>query len=795
MNDLLEQLNEMQQQAVLHDTGPLLILAGAGSGKTRVLTHRVAYLIRERNVNPYQIIALTFTNKAAQEMKDRVAAIVGDGAESVWVSTFHSSCVRFLRRFIDTIGYDRSFTIYDTDDSKTLMKEVFKYLDIDSKRLKEKAVLSAISHAKDELIGPEEYARNISGDDYIAQKVAQCYAEYQKRLKANNALDFDDLIFKTVELFDSNPDALDYYRRRFRYIMVDEYQDTNHAQFVLISMMAHYVNDEGRVEHNLCVVGDDDQSIYGFRGADIRNILDFEDIYPDSVVIRLEQNYRSTGNILAAANGVIHNNVDRKDKTLWTANPAGDTAEVVCYENDNDEAAGVVGEIASAVSGSGRSYRDFAILYRTNAQSRAFEERLIYRNIPYRIIGGQNYYQRKEIKDMIAYLKVIDSGIDSLAVKRVINVPKRGIGLASIDRIDGYATENGISFYEAMKRIEYIPGISRAKQQIFGFVSMIEVLRSKIADGYPLADIIDEILEATQYIDYLAEDDDDAKVAERIENINELISRIASFEDEKEAAGEPATLRDFLDEISLVADVDGYKEDSDIVVLMTIHSAKGLEFPYVFLVGMEEGLFPSYMSISAQDPGPEIEEERRLCYVGITRAQEHLQISYCKQRMMRGEIQFNRPSRFIGELPRNIIRISGNQKPARLSAGGGIGRRGAQGGTSGSSGTVIPGIGGFGTQAHGTGGFGAQAHGTGDNKSASDFLRTNPYAEKHYLPPAGASAVAELGFGIGDTVRHGKFGEGRVTNIVKGGKDYEVTVDFVTGTKKMLASFAKLEKV
>ncbi len=807
-NSLLDNLNDMQQEAVLHDTGPLLILAGAGSGKTRVLTHRIAYLIKERDVSPYQIIALTFTNKAAGEMKERVASIVGEGAESIWVSTFHSSCVRILRRFIDTIGYDRAFTIYDSDDSKSLMKEVFKYLNIDTKQIKEKTVLGAISHAKDELIGPEEFAKEAASDP-IHQKFALCYAEYQKRLKANNALDFDDLIFKTVELFRNNPDALDYYRRRFRYILVDEYQDTNHAQFVLISLLAKYTNDEGDIENNLCVVGDDDQSIYRFRGADIRNILDFEDIYPNAVVIRLEQNYRSTGNILEAANGVIHNNFGRKDKTLWTANPKGETTEVVCYENDSDEAAGVVSDIISRADNEGYAYKDFAILYRTNAQSRAFEERLIYRNIPYRIIGGQNFYQRKEIKDMIAYLKVIGGGLDSLAVKRVINVPRRGIGLASIDRIDAYAMEHGISFYDAMKHAEYIPGISRAKQAINSFVSMIEIMRGKLDSGdYTIADLIDEILEATEYIDYLAEDDEQAKVDERIENINELISKMTSWSEEQDELDESVNLRNFLDEISLVADIDGYTEESDLVVLMTIHSAKGLEFPNVYLVGMEEGLFPSYMSINADDPAQEIEEERRLCYVGITRAMQHLTLSYCKQRMMRGEIQFNKVSRFISELPRSLIKMTGNQHSGRISGssyGGGMQRGGAGNGVSGQY-RSDQGLG-RASSGSGTGWRGSSERSNGeipgisiggssvDASKISEFLRSNPYAEKHTLPPAGASAVADLGFGIGDTVRHVKFGEGVVTNIVKGGKDYEITVDFLIGTKKMLAAFAKLEKV
>ena len=789
MNELLDRLNDMQQQAVMHDKGPLLILAGAGSGKTRVLTHRIAYLIGERGVSPYQIIALTFTNKAAGEMKERVENIVGNGAENIWVSTFHSSCVRILRRFIDTIGYDRSFTIYDSDDSKTLMKEVFKYLNIDSKQIREKAVLSAISRAKDELLDPDDYQKE-AGFDYNSKKIASCYREYQNRLKANNALDFDDLIFKTVELFRNNPDALDYYRRRFRYILVDEYQDTNHAQFVLISLLAHYVNEYGETEKNLCVVGDDDQSIYRFRGADIRNILDFENIYPDAQVIRLEQNYRSTGNILAAANGVIRNNTGRKDKTLWTANPEGEAPAVICYPNDNEEAAGVVSDIETRVRTEKRAYRDFAILYRTNAQSRMFEERLILRGIPYRIIGGQNFYQRREIKDMLAYLKLLDGCQDSLAVKRIINVPRRGIGLATIDRIDGYAVANGISFYEAMKENEFIPGIARAASKINTFVGMIEDLKRQLNEGLPLADIIDEILEATQYIDYLSEEDDEEKVAERIENINELISKLASFTDERESAGETATLREFLDEVSLVADIDSYSEDSDIVLLMTIHSAKGLEFPNVYLVGMEEGIFPGYMSINADNPQQEIEEERRLCYVGITRARENLKLSYCRQRMMRGEIQMNRPSRFINELPRHLITKTGDQHSSRISVlktqESGYGRQTAEYARQNSV-----------RSKYGAEGQNSGSHSGNSQKAsgASDFLSFNPYAVKHELPPAGANAVSELGFGIGDIVSHDRFGQGRVSNIVKGGRDYEVTVEFETGTRKMLASFAKLTKV
>ena len=489
---IYDTLNPQQLKAVQHDRGPLLILAGAGSGKTRVLTHRIAYLMEYYDVNPYQILALTFTNKAAREMRERVDQIVGYGAENIWVSTFHSTCVRILRRFIESIGFTRNFTIYDTEDQKTLLHEVCQYLDIDTKNLKERMFLSMISSAKDELISPEEMLRN-AGNDFVAQKAAQVYEEYQKRLKANNALDFDDLIYKTVELFKSNPEALSYYQKRFHYILVDEYQDTNTAQFHLIRLLASTTNEFGEIEHNLCVVGDDDQSIYKFRGANIRNILDFEKEYPQTTIIKLEQNYRSTKCILNAANTVITNNLGRKKKSLWTQNEDGQPVSFTLYETDLEEASSIVHDISNSIQQTPTlSYKDFAILYRTNSQSRLFEEKLILHNIPYKLIGGINFYQRKEIKDLLSYLKTIDNGLDSLAVKRIINIPKRGIGQTTIDRVATYADHNGMSLYDAIRHADYIDGIGRSAVKLNSFVRLVEDFKKHLSLGYSLKELIDK---------------------------------------------------------------------------------------------------------------------------------------------------------------------------------------------------------------------------------------------------------------------------------------------------------------
>ena len=641
---IYDSLNEQQKKGVFTTQGPVLILAGAGSGKTSVLTRRIAYLIENTGVNPWNIMAITFTNKAAGEMRQRVDDIVGYGSESIWVATFHSTCVRILRRHIDRLGYDTSFTIYDTDDQKSVMKEVCKKLDIDTKQLKEKTILGAISSAKDNLISPLDYEMSAMGD-FNKRKIAIAYKEYQMLLKKNNALDFDDIIVKTVELFKACPEVLENYQNRFLYIMVDEYQDTNTAQFELIRLLAQR-------NRNLCVVGDDDQSIYKFRGANIRNILDFEKVYPDAEVIKLEQNYRSTQNILDAANNVIHNNIGRKDKALWTDRGSGNRIHFRPFDNAYDEAEYIASDIKSKKYQGTSDYGQCAVLYRTNAQSRLLEESFISEGIPYDVVGGVNFYARKEIKDLLAYLKTIDNGKDDLAVKRIINVPRRGIGAASVNKVQDFADHMGISFFEAMQRIDEITSIGKAGEKLRNFALMIMMFRTKLQHG-TLEDLITDVIETTQYTKELEEsDDDDAE--DRLQNIDELISKVVSFEQEREELGEEASLSAFLEEVALVADIDGVDKDDNKVLLMTLHSAKGLEFSQVYLAGMEDGVFPSYMTITSDDP-TEIEEERRLAYVGITRAKDDLTITYAKQRMLRGETQYNPISRFIKEIPENLM--------------------------------------------------------------------------------------------------------------------------------------------
>lgn len=743
MNNLYDTLNEMQRLALLHKEGPLLILAGAGSGKTRVLTHRIAYLIEEHGVNPYQIMAITFTNKAAKEMRERVNTIVGYGAENIWVSTFHSSCVRILRRFIETIGYDRNFTIYDTDDQRTLMKEVCKYLNIDTKQIKERSILSTISSAKDDLISPEEFRQKAMGDFYKS-KVADAYLEYQKRLKSNNALDFDDLINQTIFLFRNNPEALQYYQKRFRYILVDEYQDTNTAQFQLIKLLASFMKEDGEITHNLCVVGDDDQSIYKFRGANIRNILDFEQEYPDAKVIKLEQNYRSTKTILNAANEVIRNNQSRKEKALWTEKEEGEPIRFLPFGSDYEEAMFVAEEISHHVERGNTHYQDYAILYRTNAQSRSFEEKFIVKGIPYRLVGGINFYQRKEIKDILAYLRTIDNGQDNLALKRIINVPRRGIGLATIDRVEEFALSKDISLFEALSQIGMIKGCGRAEEKVRSFVNMISYLRDSLhRHELSLKALIDEILEVSGYLAEL-ELSEEENAEERIANLDELKNKMLFYE---ENAEEAPTLNGFLAEISLVADIDQIDASTDVVTLMTLHSAKGLEFPHVYMGGMEENLFPSFMVLNAENPEEELEEERRLCYVGITRAKSTLTLTASAKRMTHGEIRYNAVSRFIREIPRYLL----SHAPA---------------------------------------------------PSPSLRVETEIIKKKSTIPyfstPAkniGSGPLTNLDYTTGDMVFHVKFGNGVVKDIIKGGKDFEVTVEFPAGTKKMLASFAKLKKV
>ena len=604
-----ESLNDRQQDAVFHTEGPLLVLAGAGSGKTRVLTHRIAYLIEEKGVNPWNIMAITFTNKAAEEMRNRVDRLVGFGSESIWVATFHSSCVRILRRYIELIGFSNNFSIYDTDDQKVVMRQVIKKMDLDPKLYKERALLSAISNAKNEFISPEELEAS-AGLDLREKTIALVYKEYQNRLKENNALDFDDLLVKTVELFQSQPQVLETYQNRFQYIMVDEYQDTNSVQFQFIHLLASK-------HKNICVVGDDDQSIYKFRGADITNILGFEDAFPGAYVVKLEQNYRSTTSILDVANEVIRHNHSRKEKRLWSEKGQGEQVTFSLFDNGYDEADAVIRAVKKAVEEEGVGYSDCAVLYRTNAQSRLFEEKCIAYNIPYRLIGGINFYQRQEIKDVLAYLKTIDNAKDDIAVRRIINVPKRGIGQTSIDRVQAFADKKGINFYQALKAADQIPSIGKAAGKIRAFVDQIEVFRVQLKI-LTIAELIESILESTGYLEEL-ENLEEEKAEQKKENLDELMNKAVDFEESKEEG----TLGEFLEEVALVADIDQLDASSNRMLLMTLHAAKGLEFPQVFLCGMEEGLFPSYMSIGSGDPD-DVEEERRLCYVGITRAMDKL---------------------------------------------------------------------------------------------------------------------------------------------------------------------------
>lgn len=751
-------LNPMQQEAVLHTEGPLLVLAGAGSGKTRALTHRVAYLIEEKGVAPWNILAITFTNKAAGEMRERVNNLVEYGADSVWVSTFHSLCVRILRRFIENLGYDTSFSIYDSDDQKTLMKQIFKRMEVNTKQYKERSVLGIISSAKNELIGPDEFAMNarISGD-FRMQKIAELYREYQAQLKKNNALDFDDLLVKTVELFENNAEILDYYQEKFKYIMVDEYQDTNTAQFRLVSQLA-------KKYRNICVVGDDDQSIYRFRGANIRNILSFEEVFPGARVIKLEQNYRSTKTILDAANSVIRNNEGRKDKTLWTENEEGTKVRVKIFDTAYDEADGIVKDMVRQ----GGPWKDYAVLYRTNAQSRIIEEKCIAYNVPYRLVGGVNFYQRKEIKDILAYLKTVANGRDDLAVQRIINVPKRGIGATTVGKVNLYAAEHGMSFYDTLLRIAAVPGIGKTAAKIDKFTDEIGRLRRMLRDGEAIQDVITEIIESTGYKEELQEEGE-VEAQTRLENIGELISKAVSYWEE---ADEPS-LDEFLEEVALVADIDSMDESEDRVILMTLHAAKGLEFPKVYLSGMEDGLFPSQMAMS-EDPEA-LEEERRLCYVGITRAEKELMLTAARMRMVKGESRYARPSRFLTEIPDELVE--------KLEAENSIyTRRRAQSDFDDSD---LP----WGSRSAGISLFGQKSNSYGTNISTAP--EKPAFGKAFTVQKAGS-----LEYGEGDRVSHIRFGNGTVKSIVDGGKDYEVTVEFDTmGVRKMFASFAKLKKL
>jgi len=744
-DSIFEVLNDKQKEAVLHEEGPLLILAGAGAGKTKVLTHRIAHLIEDCHVAPYNIMAITFTNKAAEEMKHRVENLVPYG-DSVWVATFHSSCVRILRRHIDLLGYDTDFSIYDTDDQRTVVRHVVKELGLDPKMYKERAMLSLISACKNDMRTASDALKEAR--DFRQMQEARIYEAYEKRLKQNNALDFDDLLLKTVELFKTHPDVLENYQNRFRYIMVDEYQDTNTVQFELVYLLA-------KAHQNLCVVGDDDQSIYKFRGADIRNILEFEHHFPGTKVVKLEQNYRSTTHILDVANAVIAHNIDRKAKHLWSDLGTGDEVSFNHYETGNEEAEEVIRKIVKLVKTGDFSYKDFAVLYRTNAQSRLFEEQCVNRNVPYKMVGGVNFYQRAEIKDLLAYLKTIVSGKDDIATARIINVPKRGIGDTTIEKVMQYGALNGLSLMESVHHCMEIPGIERAKGKLAEFDQLIGKLREfagilsdgrMTEEGPTFEEILREIIDRTGYYETLDDFDEDQKEQKK-ENINEMFSKVVSFEENYEGEGRPS-LVEFLEEVALVADVDDVNDSDDKVLLMTIHASKGLEFPVVFLTGLEDGLFPSYMSMDSGDSS-DVEEERRLFYVGATRAMRQLYLSAAKCRMMRGETQWNALSKFVREIPNEMIGLSRKvekvyQRPLELFA-----------------------------------------------PEKPKFETTASFGKTFEV-----KKDSSLGYEVGDRVRHFKYGEGTVLEIIDGKKDFEVAVNFdESGEKHMYASFAKLQKV
>ena len=834
MENLEKILNKEQCEAVRCTEGPLLVLAGAGSGKTRVLTHRVAYLIENCGVAPWNILAITFTNKAAGEMRDRVDQLVGAHAREIWVSTFHSMCVRILRRYIDRLGYKTDFSIYDTDDQRTLMRQVLKELNIDSKMFKERAVLSVISGAKNRGLSPLEFRKEEgSSGDLRMRKMADCFELYEKKLRQNEALDFDDLLLKTAELFETEPEVLQYYQERFRYIMVDEYQDTNDIQFRLVHALA-------KKYRNLCVVGDDDQSIYAFRGANLENILSFEKSFPGARVIKLEQNYRSTEKILDCANAVIRHNHGRKQKKLWTETKGGPDVRFQEFEGANDEALAVIREVKNC----GRPYQDQAILYRTNAQSRLFEEQCIKLSVPYQIIGGVNFYQRKEIKDVLAYMKLIANGADDVAFERIINVPKRGIGDATILKLRMYAegnstVEHHITLLEAAERAPMIGITGKAGKKLTEFVELMDGWREKLRkagyleedaepgeeDSFSIQALIESVRDDTGYgMEIRAEGTIEAET--RFQNIEEIISKAADYQSKSDAP----KLGEFLEDVSLVADIDRKDDAQDLLTLMTLHGAKGLEFPKVYLVGMNDGLFPGFMSISNPE---DLEEERRLCYVGITRAREELVMTGARARMLNGAYERMKPSRFIDEIPDELCdkkmlksyddMLDDDDYGDSDIFGGGARRFGAKNGRSGGYGSggdsSYGGCGAYGSgnryggrsgdysaggRSGADGGFGANSYGlqgmgsTGyqAGKSAGSATRKKGAGIPKSLMQTGIQKLENLDYVVGDRVKHIKFGEGTVDAIEDGKKDYTVTVTFDTaGQKKMLASFAKLQKV
>lgn len=732
-------MNNMQRQAVFCTEGPLLILAGAGSGKTTVLVNRIAYILKSELCKPWQILAITFTNKAAGELKERICNAVPEGGSDIWAATFHSTCARILRRYGDRIGFTSHFTVYGTDDQKKLVKDILKQLNYDEKMLPVKRVLNEISKAKDEMLTPQEMLKR-AGYDNLKQSVAKVYEIYQSRLKTADAMDFDDMLCKTVELFQNCPDILEFYQNQFKYIMVDEYQDTNKVQYKFVSMLAAKYG-------NICVVGDDDQSIYKFRGATIENILSFENTFKGAKMIRLEQNYRSTQNILNAANGVISNNTMRKGKTLWTENAVGDKIEVHTSDSERDEAQFIAKTILDGVA-DGRKFSDFAILYRMNAQSNSIEQALSRSGIPHRVIGGRRFYDREEIRDMVAYLQVINNPHDDVRLGRIINVPKRGIGATTLEKASEIAAGLGESIYSVIKDADVYPQLSRAATKLKSFVALIDGLMEAEQSGdYSLAELYNLILEHTDYEKYLKTEKDNPDV--RIENIEELSSNIIKFEEDY---AEEASLSNFLEEISLQTDIDNYDAEADSSVMMTLHSAKGLEFPVVFIAGLEEGVFPSIATMMNPD---ELNEERRLAYVGITRAKEKLYITKAKSRMLMGHTSYNKVSRFVNEIPPELLNYTGEKKTFASTNG-----------FSASSSHISIGAGSKFTP----------------NKSFNTFTK-----------PAVKSGTV---YKKGDCVFHKVFGKGMIMKTEKMGNDTMLEVAFdKAGTKTLMANFSKMEKI
>lgn len=753
--DLKMLLNKEQYEAAVQVNGPLLILAGAGSGKTRVLTYRIAHMINDLNIYPSKILAITFTNKAAGEMKDRVRSLVGNEADNMWVSTFHSSCVRILRREIDKLGYNKNFAIYDTYDQKILIKQCMDELNINDKDMTDREIINKIGEQKDNLISPDRYKKENEGN-YRLNKIADAYMLYQKKLKSNNALDFDDLIYKTVELFKKNEEVLDFYQRKFQYVMVDEYQDTNKSQYELVKLLA-------TKHRNICVVGDDDQCIYAWRGADIKNILGFEKDYPEAKVIKLEQNYRSKGNILKAANDVIKNNAERKRKILRTENEDGERIKIYRAYSDMEEANYVASQIRKITKDNNKKYKDFAVLYRTNAQSRTFEDIFMKSNIPYRIIGGLKFYDRKEIKDILAYLKFVNNPLDDVSLRRIINVPKRSIGDATVKKVQEFANSMEECMYSVLLDIEQVPSIpTRGTASIKKFVSLINsFIRSK--DEIAVSSLIKEILDTTGYLEEL-KDSQDIDALSRIENLKELVSAAVEFE----STSEDKSLSAFLEKVTLVSDIDNFNEDADTVVMMTVHSAKGLEFPVVFMVGMENGIFPGSQSLNDFS---EMEESRRLCYVGITRAKEQLYMTSAEQRRVFGRTVSYSESDFIGEISKDL------RENDNMTARNPIKSKGFS--TYSNRSTTI------------TNSVTSHMNRSVNNSVSSSFGESSLNKNKEN---ANSLKIEDIKAGL--KVKHGKFGIGTIVGVSKSGEYTKLTIVFdKAGIKNLMYEVASLEFV